>query len=596
VVVLAITLLGVSLPAAADMHFTESFITGSNSAAGEYSLGALIGQNPTVSTANAPWAQGLLTGTNSTFDVTGAGLSWPDLAGAGDGAVQFNAGGLFDTTTGSAVRTFDNLNMEAAGIYYMSGLMSFDNNFVKDETSSAFTGILNLEEGTPDAPWIVGVQWGFQANADETVDAVVRVRDYYKDGSGNVSYPIKPFVVKEDIQPGTHMFVMRVASDQAPPNSGDFIDVWVDPNISDIEFMAGPRGLEYESVANWLTPTNPERVVDTVVVNATNLGANAVVGYDEIRFGDTWEEVTNKHEPFAGISDNRALFIERVFPTPEYEHHGTYLRQGSDKIRGDEETMIVGGLSNSSTVAGRGLLSYSLDAIPDGAVVTDVSLTLNVKRLDETDGEVTQINLYLADLPDDFDEDVALWDEMAPGVAWTNGPGNPTSTLLGSATEFSEPPSQVVYEGTVEFIAAVQAAVDGDTSLDLALIAPFESDEMTRRFIDFWSDNAENTQLRPVLDIEFTTPSITIPGDTNGDDLVNEADAQKLAQNWGASYSGAANGDFNDDGIVNVLDAAILAANWTGDNPAEATATPEPSTLMLLVAGLAMALLRRRSC
>jgi hypothetical protein len=51
-------------------------------------------------------------------------------------------------------------------------------------------------------------------------------------------------------------------------------------------------------------------------------------------------------------------------------------------------------------------------------------------------------------------------------------------------------------------------------------------------------------------------------------------------------------GDFNGDNVVNVLDAAILAANWS---PAgEATATPEPSTVALLLLSLLVALAIRR--
>jgi hypothetical protein len=46
-------------------------------------------------------------------------------------------------------------------------------------------------------------------------------------------------------------------------------------------------------------------------------------------------------------------------------------------------------------------------------------------------------------------------------------------------------------------------------------------------------------------------------------------------------------GDFNGDFHVNVLDATILAANWGATSgAAEGNAVPEPSTLIVLLAGL----------
>jgi hypothetical protein len=83
-----------------------------------------------------------------------------------------------------------------------------------------------------------------------------------------------------------------------------------------------------------------------------------------------------------------------------------------------------------------------------------------------------------------------------------------------------------------------------------------------------------------------------VPGDANADGFVDETDAQALASHWGQNADWAG-GDFNDDGVVNVKDAAILAANWTGGSN-EATATPEPGTMVLLVVGFVGLLARRR--
>ncbi|MBN2022769.1 MAG: hypothetical protein JW809_08225 [Pirellulales bacterium] len=75
-----------------------------------------------------------------------------------------------------------------------------------------------------------------------------------------------------------------------------------------------------------------------------------------------------------------------------------------------------------------------------------------------------------------------------------------------------------------------------------------------------------------------------LPGDANGDGLVDSADAAALAAHWLAP-GGWADGDFNADGAVDELDLAILAANWR-PGPG-APAVPEPCGLAL-VAGLVL--------
>lgn len=85
-----------------------------------------------------------------------------------------------------------------------------------------------------------------------------------------------------------------------------------------------------------------------------------------------------------------------------------------------------------------------------------------------------------------------------------------------------------------------------------------------------------------------------IAGDANEDGIVDSQDAQALAENWLTS-SGAKwyQGDFNDDGAVNDIDAMILATNWLKTSSGSA-AVPEPSSLVLLLAGLAAAIWGKR--
>jgi hypothetical protein len=88
-----------------------------------------------------------------------------------------------------------------------------------------------------------------------------------------------------------------------------------------------------------------------------------------------------------------------------------------------------------------------------------------------------------------------------------------------------------------------------------------------------------------------------IPGDASGDGIVDAADAQALATNWGVS-SGAtwAMGDFDGDGVVGAKDASIMAANWGyGTGEAGGASVPEPSVFVMLVSLALLAIGRRRT-
>ncbi|MBN2217774.1 MAG: DNRLRE domain-containing protein [Pirellulales bacterium] len=604
VVVLLAAGLCLAAQAQAAVHMADSFLSGVDPLSGQYAPGDLIGQGPTVSSFTGNWAAGLTTTSPGNFDATATGLAWTDLINVAGGAVQFTGDGQL-TTAQAAVRTFSNPNMVADGDYWLACMMSFDEYFVNDDglglpntNSSAYVSILNAEEGDPEpgTNMYLGVQVGFRGNDTGGVDAVMRLRQKTSPNT------IRDYVVASDVSPGTHLFVVHVNSDITPTNSGDYNSVWFDPAVGAVEHTAGLPAYGVEA-ANWVDPNyidRPERIVDTVVFNATELGTGSVVTYDEVRFGDSWTEVVNANTSMPATGTNIAI----IKPLNTYDHAGTFVRESQPTTtQGTSLVLQVGSLASETTAAMRSMLSFSLDQIPTGTVVTGATLRLSVSRVDETDGEVGSIDLYLADLPDGFDETKATWnlayddtENDENDIAWTNGPGNPTATLL-SSFDPDATTTEVIFASSAEFIAAVQYAINHDTPLDLALLATtFESSGL-RQFIEFDSEDTYGDYLHPMLSLTFGDPlTITVPGDTNADDAVDEEDAATLASHWGAAVTnGAWDGDFNDDGFVTAADAAILAANWTGPiENAEQVGVPEPSTLVLMSVACVLFTLRRR--
>jgi hypothetical protein len=80
-----------------------------------------------------------------------------------------------------------------------------------------------------------------------------------------------------------------------------------------------------------------------------------------------------------------------------------------------------------------------------------------------------------------------------------------------------------------------------------------------------------------------------MPGDINGDGLVDVADYNIWAANVGKTGATWSQGDLNGDGLVDVADYNIWAANV-----GKTAGTPEPVTMTLLAIG-GLALLRRKT-
>lgn len=82
------------------------------------------------------------------------------------------------------------------------------------------------------------------------------------------------------------------------------------------------------------------------------------------------------------------------------------------------------------------------------------------------------------------------------------------------------------------------------------------------RKVRMWSMAAATTWA---LSASAATAQLAlVPGDVNGDGIVNALDLALVASNWGNGYGP---GDANGDGIVNGQDIALIASNWLKTGP-----------------------------
>ena len=138
-----------------------------------------------------------------------------------------------------------------------------------------------------------------------------------------------------------------------------------------------------------------------------------------------------------------------------------------------------------------------------------------------------------------------------------------------------------VENGVVTFDIDSSLLTDGDNVLAIEVHQVFTTS----------SDVSFSFYLYEIRDV-----SPPIPGDANGDDLVNRADVAILSNNFGLlSDAGSAQGDFDGDGAVTLRDLLILKSNLDSAQAAAShvAAVPEPTTLALATLAL-LALSNRR--
>ena len=162
-------------------------------------------------------------------------------------------------------------------------------------------------------------------------------------------------------------------------------------------------------------------------------------------------------------------------------------------------------------------------------------------------------------------------------VSWDNHIGD------GGTADFE----MIITQDRVSF--EINGVGVGGRQMDAATMAQIDG-------IHIWSDYSNNRNGGYIDNITLALESVFIPGDANGDGMVDVADLGVLGANFNQSNMAFADGDFNDDGIVDVADLGILGANWSASQATgnASALVPEPATLSLLAMSVLMAGRRRR--
>jgi hypothetical protein len=161
-------------------------------------------------------------------------------------------------------------------------------------------------------------------------------------------------------------------------------------------------------------------------------------------------------------------------------------------------------------------------------------------------------------------------------------------TLAGPAVTLTQGDTYYVgallQAGTRDWLTDTSSVTDPAITYANAAYAPPGGDGMTPQP----AVTQESATYGGDANFQFMPKPTLIPGDINGDGLVDVADYNIWAANVGKTGATWADGDLNGDGLVDVADYNIWAANV-----GKTSATPEPISMIILAIGGGIVALKR---
>ena len=214
-----------------------------------------------------------------------------------------------------------------------------------------------------------------------------------------------------------------------------------------------------------------------------------------------------------------------------YSHRASYIQSNSTAWNhGADPQMRVGKNSGSH----RAVLGFDLNDLPPGAIIRSAKLDL---WTDLTVGVGTISPLELHRLTCGFKEGTGDGSSASigagSGVTWasTNGAtaagdlwnpagGSSDSAILANIAGYDTTLTGVPrsFASSQAFVAAAQAALDGNQSLDLILLSPATENGTSNAYTNLKSNEHPDAQQRPLLTLDYTLNSLPQinPGTTIG--------------------------------------------------------------------------------
>lgn len=281
--------------------------------------------------------------------------------------------------------------------------------------------------------------------------------------------------------------------------------------------------------------------------------------------------------------------------------------------------------TNGASSPRRALIAFDLSAIPAGAIIESVQLTLYLGQVAGSGGgtpgggvDVATIGLHriaaawgegetqLRSPPSDSfvgigqgapaeDDDVTWNDRFAaadPPAQWTQPGGDFGATASATLTIGRTLNIPYAWPSTAVLVADVQYWLT-NPALDFGWILVNLDESSRTTFRALYSRDAATAAFHPSLTVSYSTPTIT--ADFDGDVDVDGADLLTWQRNLGTSAGGTRSmGDANGDGAISAADLAAWRQGF-GASSAAWQAAPEPSVAKLIVLSLIALFGLRRS-